>query len=96
MATTGSSQQWILDSGASYHIDSTNEQFSSLDPSKVPHIYIGDDTQVEVKGKGSVDMDDGTFENVIYVPNLSTSLLSIYQITHYGNGKKLEFTLDLW
>ncbi|MGI4370261.1 GAG-pre-integrase domain-containing protein, partial [Klebsiella pneumoniae] len=44
--------------------------------------------------KGSVDMDDGTFENVLYVPNLSTNLLSIYQITHYGNGKKVEFTPD--
>ncbi|GLJ18486.1 hypothetical protein SUGI_0328120 [Cryptomeria japonica] len=37
-------------------------------------------------------MDDGTFENVLYVPNLSTNILSIYQITHYGNGKKVEFT----
>ena len=73
---------------------STKEQFSSLEPSKVPHIYIGDDTQVEVEGKGSVDMDDGTFENFLYVTNLSTNLLSIYQITHYGNGKKVEFTPD--
>lgn len=63
-------------------------------PSRVPHIFIGDDTQVEVEGKGSVDMHDGRFENIIYVPNLSTNLLSIYQITHYGDGKKVEFRLD--
>lgn len=94
VATTCSSQQWILELGASYHMGSTKEQFSSLEPFKVPHIYIGDDTQVEVEGKGSVDMDDGTFENVLYVPNLSTNLLSIYQITLYGNGKKVEFTPD--
>lgn len=74
---------------------STKEQFSSLEPSKVPHIYIGDDTQLEVEWKCSVAMDDGTFENVLYVSNLSTNLLSIYQITHYGNGKKVEFTPDL-
>ena len=94
MATSGSSQQWILDSGATHHMGSSREQFSSLEPSKVPHIFIGDDTQVEVEGEGSVDMDNGTFENVLYVPNLSANLLSIYQITHYGDGKKVEFLPD--
>ncbi|GLJ54744.1 hypothetical protein SUGI_1175930 [Cryptomeria japonica] len=65
-----------------------------MEPSKVPHIYIGDDTQVEVEGKGLVSMDDGTFENVLYVPNLTTNLPSIYQNTYYDNGKKFEFTPD--
>lgn len=37
----------------------------------------------------------GTFENILYAPSLSTNLLSIYQITHYGNGKKVEFTPNL-
>lgn len=37
-------------------------------------------------------MYDGTFENVLYVHNLTTNLLSIYQITHYGDVKKVEFT----
>ena len=32
--------------------------------------------------------------NVLYVPKLSTNLLSIYHITNYGAGKTVMFTLD--
>lgn len=39
-------------------------------------------------------MEDGEFKEVLYVPNLSSNLLSIYQITHYGGGNKVEFLPD--
>ena len=82
MANTSSSLEWILDSGASYHMGSSKEDFSSLKQSKVPHILVGDDTKMEVEGKGHVEMDNGEFKDVLYIPNLSSNLLSIYQITH--------------
>jgi transposase InsO family protein len=41
-----------------------------------------------------VELDHGSFENILHVPQLSMNLLSVYQITHTGSGKKVEFTLD--
>ena len=62
--------------------------------SNVPYIYVGNDTQVEVQGKGNVELENGIFIDVLHVPRLSTNLLSIYQITHYGCGNKVEFLPD--
>ena len=78
MAKSHSSKEWILDLGASYHMGSSKEDFTSLNQSKVPHIFVGDNTKMEVGGKGNVEMEDGEFQNVLYVPNLSSNLLSIY------------------
>lgn len=55
---------------------------------------MGNNTYMSVCGKGSIDIDDGTFNDVLCVPSLSTNLLSIYQIAHNGTGKTVEFTLD--
>jgi len=91
LASTNNGEEWVLDSGATHYMGASREQFSSLAPSHVPHIYEGNDTQVEVQGKGNIELENGIFTNVLHVPRLSTNLLSIYQITHYGSGNKVEF-----
>ena len=53
---------------------------------------MGKSSPLAVKGKGSVKMKDGMVYNVLYVPKLSTNLLSIYQITNSGAGKTVLFT----
>ena len=73
---------------------SSKGHFSSLEQSKVPHIFLGNDIQVEVKGNVQVEMENGEFKDVLYVPHLSTNLLSIHQITHCGGGNKFEFLLN--
>ena len=73
----------------------SKRDFSSMTPSEVPHIFVGDDTKVEVEGKGEVDMDNGEFKDGFYVPNLTCNLLLVYQITHYGGENKVEFLPDL-
>ena len=55
MENSTSSMEWILDSGASYHMGSSRGYFSSLKQSKVPHIFVGDDTKIKVDGKGNVE-----------------------------------------
>ena len=49
---------------------------------------------MEVEGKGNVEMENGELKYFLYVPNLSSNLLSIYQITHLGDGHKIGFLLD--
>ena len=55
---------------------------------------MGNDSKMEVEGKGNVEMENGGFQEVLYVPNLSSNLLSIYQITHIGDGHRVEFLPD--
>ena len=40
-------------------------------------------------------MENGEFKYVLYVPNLISNLLLVYQNTHLGYGHKVEFLLDL-
>ena len=69
-------------------------EFSSFKQSQVPHFFMGDDTKMEFEEKGHVEMENGEFKDVLYVPNLSSNLLSIYQITYLGDGHKVEFLPD--
>ena len=78
VAGTSNSPSFIIDSGASRHMVSTKEAFSSLDMSKGPSIVLGDDSLTESKGKGRIDLDHGKFSNVLYVPGLASNLLSVY------------------
>ena len=41
-----------------------------------------------------MEMENGEFKDVLYFPNLSSNLLSVYQITHLGDGHKVEFLPD--
>ena len=86
---------WILDLGASHHMTSSQGVFSTLEASPIPHILMGNNTTLLVCGKGLVCIQDGTFNDVLYVPSLSTNLLSISQITCSGSGKIVEFTANL-
>jgi hypothetical protein len=63
---------WIVDSGASHHMEATKEVYSSLDACKGPPILMGDNSPVEVTDKGRIELTNGSFENVLHVPKLSS------------------------
>ena len=92
VSSTSSSPSFIIDSGASIHMVSTKEAFSSLDMSKGPPIVLGDDSLPDSLGNGRIDLDHGSFNNVLYVPGLASNLLSVYQMTHTGSPKKVIFS----
>lgn len=91
LGIVSSSEECILDLDVTHYMSFSKEQFYSLEPSKAPHNFVGDDTNVEVKWKEQVDMDNGAFKHILYIPNLISNLLSIYQITHHGDNVKNEF-----
>ena len=39
-----------------------------------------------------IDLEDGYFNNVLFVPYLTAKLLSVYQITHIGEANRVTFT----
>jgi hypothetical protein len=92
VAINSSSDSWIIDSGASHHMAAKEEVFSSLSPCSRAPILMGDDTPITVAGEGRVELHNGSFENVLHVPNLSMNLLSVYQIAQ--KCKKVEFTSE--
>ena len=78
VARTVRSPSVIIDYGASSHMYLSREALSSLDDLNGPNILVGDNSKTEIKGKGSIYFDHGSFNNVLYVPGLATNLLSVY------------------
>ena len=66
--------------------------FSSIHPYSGPSILMGDDLEIQSKGIGRIDLEDGYFNNVLFVPNLAENLLSVYQMKHTGESKRVTFT----
>lgn len=86
IASSSSTPSWVIDSGASHHMGSSQVEFSSLEPYDMSSITLGDDTLAIIAGRGSIEVEGETFTNVLNVPSLSTNLLLLYQITHLGEG----------
>ena len=93
VAGASSSPSFNIDSGASRHMVSTKEAFSSLHMSKGPRIVLGYDSLTDSLGKGRIDLDHGKFNNV-FVPGLASNILSVYKMTHTRSPKKVIFSPD--
>jgi hypothetical protein len=91
-STTTSSDEWLIDLGESYHMAKDKAIFSSLNECNTKKIFVGDDRSLSVVGSGTVQVENGHFNDVLCVPNLSCNLLSVYQITHLGESKTVEFS----
>jgi hypothetical protein len=91
-ALYASSNSWILDSGASHHMTHSHDLLASTSECSISQIAVGDSTQLDVLGSGTVQLDKGCINDVLLVPHISANLLSIYQICHSGNGKTVEFS----
>jgi hypothetical protein len=89
---TSSSYEWLIDSGAYYYMAKDKDIFSALNECNTKKIFVGDDRSLSVVECGTVQVDNGHFNDVLCVPILSCNLLSIYQITHSGEGKTVEFS----
>jgi hypothetical protein len=92
VTSTSSFDKWLIDSGASYHMAKDKDIFSSLNECNTKKIFFGDDRSLSIVGSGTIQLDNGHFNDVLCVPSLSCNLLSVYQITHSGEGKSVEFS----
>jgi hypothetical protein len=90
--STSSSNEWLIDSGASYHMVNVNTIFSTLYECNTKKIFFGYDRSLGVVVFGTIQVDNGHFNDVLCVLSLSYNLLSIYQITHSSEGKNVEFS----
>jgi hypothetical protein len=77
-------QYWILDSGATDHMTPLPKHFSTYSPCPSNRkISIADGTLLTVAGQGDVRINSSiTLNNVLHIPKLSTSLISIQKLTN--------------
>lgn len=97
MATDNSSDAWYVDSGASVHMTRYSDLLSNQKEPVIKTIKVANDKSLPVKCSGQVSLDvcdergqcrKVLFQNVLYVPELATNLISVSQIIKNGGQVK--------
>ena len=89
---TSNSSSFIIDSGDYRYMVATRELFSSMHLNAGPTIRMGDDSKIQTKGIGRIDSEHGYFHEVLYVLHLAENFMSVYQMTHIREEKRVTFT----
>ena len=48
--------------------------------------------KIQAKRISRIDLEDGYFNNVLFIPDLAENLISVYKITHTGTTKRVTFS----
>ena len=87
-AETEQIEAWFLDSGCSNHMCGSRGMFINLDESFVHSVKLGNNSKMNVIGKGSIKLFLNGITHVVnevyYVPELKNNLLSIGQLQEKG------------
>ncbi|VFR02614.1 unnamed protein product [Cuscuta campestris] len=84
---------WVIDSGASYHITSHMEYFSSYTSGDFGHVRMGNDGSSKIIGMGDVCLETSTgcrlvLRDVRHVPDIRLSLISAGLLDDEGYANK--------
>ena len=63
---TGQENVWYLDNGASNHMSGNRLFFRDLDESITGKVRFGDDSQINIKGRGSIRREKDPKQRLIY------------------------------
>jgi len=94
-----SSGSWIVDSGATCHMCNDRKLFVDMRNLESPQVTSGDGSPLKGPAEGTVKLEmilpDGNtqkckLENVLYVPKLSYSLLSVSKASEAGKTTKFD------
>ena len=88
-ADSDKSNIWYLDNGASNHMSGNRSFFSELDEKITGKVRFGDDSRIDIRGKGSIKFvfnggEKKILHNVYYIPNLKSNIVSLGQATKAG------------
>ncbi|XP_048591470.1 uncharacterized protein LOC125576134 [Brassica napus] len=80
---------WYLDNGASNHMTGNMSYFQSIDETITGKVRFGDDSRIDIKGKGSIRFLTQTGEkkllkDVYFIPKLRSNIISLGQATEAG------------
>ena len=72
------SESWSLDSGATDHMSPHKSLFKSYEPITNDHrVFTADGGILEIVGKGIIEIKGTVLRNILHVPALKASLLSL-------------------
>ena len=79
---------WYLDSGCSNHMTGNKRLFCVLDEAFRERVKLGNDSSMNVMGKGSIQMlvnnKIHNLDDVFYIPELKSNLISLGQLQEVG------------
>lgn len=80
---------WYLDNGASNHMTGVRRYFNIINESITGKVKFGDDSRIDIKGKGSIEFVDMNGEHrvmydVYYILDLKSNIISLGQATEAG------------
>jgi Reverse transcriptase (RNA-dependent DNA polymerase)/gag-polypeptide of LTR copia-type/Integrase core domain/GAG-pre-integrase domain len=86
------SDEWFIDSGASYHLCHNRGSFQDFAEILPKNIQLGDKRIIQATGTGNISVKTfvkhqwipGVFTNVLFVPNIAANLLSVSRMTASG------------
>ena len=86
---------WYLDNGASNDMTGDRRYFKRVNESITGKVKFGDDSRIDIKGKGSIEFIDRngetrTMRDVYYIPDLKSSIISLGQATESGCDIRLK------
>lgn len=85
----GQEDEWIMDTGCSFHMTPRRDWFVEFDDSKTGRVKMANQTYSEIKGIGSIriqneDLSTVLITNVRYVPSMSRNLISMGTLEDQG------------
>ena len=80
---------WYLDNGASNHMSGNCSFFKDLDEGVTGKVRFGDDSRIDIKGRGSILFrlkggEKKLLNNMYYIPGLRSNIVSLGQATEAG------------
>jgi hypothetical protein len=84
--------EWVVDSGCTHHMAKDASLFTSLNEAKERKISVIDEFSLDIVGHGDVSYRHGIIVEIYYVPNLTSNLLFVSQLTK--TCKIVEFWSD--
>lgn len=88
LASQGTNQEydWYFDSGASNHVTHQTEKFQEINEHHGKNsLIIGNGEQLEIIAIGSSKRKSLNLHDILYVPNITKNLLSVYKLTADNN-----------
>ena len=86
---TDSERVWYLDNGASNHMTGNQNYFKNIDETISGKVRFGDDSRIDIKGKGSIlfIIESGSkkiLADVYFIPELRSNIISLGQAIESG------------
>ena len=86
---------WYLDNGAGDHMTRDQRYFKELDKTITRKVRFGDDSCIDIKGKGTISFTDmngvsRVLTDVYFIPDLKSNIISLGQATKAGCDTRLK------